>query len=224
MIYIISGKAEQWVGQQKKILGPGDMAFIPMGEIHGTWNVGDEMLVFLAILSPAKADEPGSSITARKSRGSPSAPLSLGGKDKPLTRFIPMTTRRSFFATAGAASLSGCELLRSKSGGDHIDAHVHVWTPEVEKYPLARGYAVSDMRPPSFTPEQLFAHCRPEGVRRIVLIQMSYYQYRQPLHAGCDEGSIRALSAAWPSWMNTRKIWRDDAHKLVKQGVRGFRI
>ena len=59
MIYIISGKAEQWVGQQKKILGPGDTAFIPMGEIHGTWNVGDEMLVFLAILSPAKADEPG---------------------------------------------------------------------------------------------------------------------------------------------------------------------
>ena len=59
MIYVISGTAEQWVGKEKKILGPGDMAFIPMGEIHGTWNVGDEMLVFLAILSPAKADEPG---------------------------------------------------------------------------------------------------------------------------------------------------------------------
>ena len=28
MIYIISGQAEQWVGQQKKILGPGDTAFI----------------------------------------------------------------------------------------------------------------------------------------------------------------------------------------------------
>lgn len=59
MIYIISGQAEQWVGRQMKILGPGDTAFVPMGEIHGTWNVGDEMLVFLAILSPAKADEPG---------------------------------------------------------------------------------------------------------------------------------------------------------------------
>lgn len=59
MIYILSGKAEQWVGKQKKILGPGDTAFIPMGEVHGTWNVGDEMLVFLAILSPAKVDEPG---------------------------------------------------------------------------------------------------------------------------------------------------------------------
>lgn len=59
MIYVVSGTAEQWVGTQKKILGPGDMAFIPMGEVHGTWNAGDQMLVFLAILSPAKADEPG---------------------------------------------------------------------------------------------------------------------------------------------------------------------
>ena len=58
-IYVISGKAEQWVGLEKKILGPGDMAFIPMGEVHGTWNAGDETLVFLAILSPAKAAEPG---------------------------------------------------------------------------------------------------------------------------------------------------------------------
>lgn len=58
LIYVLSGTAEQWVGEQKKILRPGDMAFIPMGEIHGTWNVGDDMLVFLAILSPAKADDP----------------------------------------------------------------------------------------------------------------------------------------------------------------------
>lgn len=59
LIYVISGRAEQWVGHEKRLLGPGDMAFIPMGEVHGTWNAGDEMLVFLAILSPAKADEPG---------------------------------------------------------------------------------------------------------------------------------------------------------------------
>lgn len=59
IIYIISGKAEQWVGHEKRILGPGDVAFIPMGEVHGTYNPFDEKLVFLAILSPAKADEPG---------------------------------------------------------------------------------------------------------------------------------------------------------------------
>lgn len=59
IVYIISGRAEQWVGQRKRILGPGEMAFIPVGEVHGTWNPFNERLVFLAILSPANAPEPG---------------------------------------------------------------------------------------------------------------------------------------------------------------------
>jgi quercetin dioxygenase-like cupin family protein len=59
VIYVLEGRAEQWVGAQKRILGPGEMAFIPMGEPHGTWNPFEEKLVFLAILSPANAAEPG---------------------------------------------------------------------------------------------------------------------------------------------------------------------
>ncbi len=59
LIYIISGKAEQWIGKDHKILGPGEMAFIPVGEVHGTYNPFDEKLVFLAILAPANAAEPG---------------------------------------------------------------------------------------------------------------------------------------------------------------------
>jgi quercetin dioxygenase-like cupin family protein len=59
IIYVVSGRAEQWVGAEKRILGPGDMAFIPKGEPHGTWNPFEEKLVFLAILSPSQADEPG---------------------------------------------------------------------------------------------------------------------------------------------------------------------
>ena len=59
LIYIISGRAEQWVGKNHRILGPGEMAFIPMGEIHGTYNPFNERLVFLAILSPSNAAEPG---------------------------------------------------------------------------------------------------------------------------------------------------------------------
>ena len=59
LIFIISGRAEQWVGSQHRILGPGEMAFIPMGEVHGTYNPFDEKLVFLAILSPSDAAEPG---------------------------------------------------------------------------------------------------------------------------------------------------------------------
>jgi len=59
LIYIISGRAEQWVGRGHRILGPGEMAFIPMGEPHGTYNPFRERLVFLAILSPSDAAEPG---------------------------------------------------------------------------------------------------------------------------------------------------------------------
>ena len=59
IIYILSGRAEQWVGRERRILGPGEMAFIPMGEPHGTYNPFPGKLVFLAILSPAKAAEPG---------------------------------------------------------------------------------------------------------------------------------------------------------------------
>jgi quercetin dioxygenase-like cupin family protein len=58
LIYVLSGKAEQWVGKEKRILNPGDTAFIPMGEVHGTYNPFNERLVFLAILSPSKADDP----------------------------------------------------------------------------------------------------------------------------------------------------------------------
>ncbi len=59
LIYIVSGTAEQWVGRERKILQAGDMAFIPMGEAHGTYNPFPEKLVFLAILSPSNAPEPG---------------------------------------------------------------------------------------------------------------------------------------------------------------------
>ena len=59
----------------------------------------------------------------------------------------------------------------------YIDAHSHVWTPDTAHYPLARGFTVADMQPRSFTAEELLAHCRPSGVGRVNLIQMSYYEF-----------------------------------------------
>jgi len=37
------------------------------------------------------------------------------------------------------------------------------------------------MKPPSFTPQELFKHSKPAGVTRINLIQMSYYKFENPL-------------------------------------------
>jgi predicted TIM-barrel fold metal-dependent hydrolase len=59
----------------------------------------------------------------------------------------------------------------------YIDAHSHIWTPDVAHYPLAEGFQVSDMKPASFTAEELLAICRPAGVGRVNLIQMSYYRF-----------------------------------------------
>ncbi len=93
------------------------------------------------------------------------------------------TSRRRFLITSGAIASSAVSAtafplpaMAADSAEGWIDAHVHVWTPDVDSYPLHKDFHVSDMKPSSFTPEELFRHTRPSGVDRIVLIQMSYYQ------------------------------------------------
>ena len=54
IIYVVYGRAEQWVGHEKRILRAGEIAHIPPGTIHATYNPHAEPLVFLAMLSPAK--------------------------------------------------------------------------------------------------------------------------------------------------------------------------
>lgn len=54
VIYVLYGRAEQWVGEECRILSAGEMAHIPAGVVHATYNPHQEPLVFLAILSPAK--------------------------------------------------------------------------------------------------------------------------------------------------------------------------
>jgi quercetin dioxygenase-like cupin family protein len=58
IIYVVSGTAEQWVDQECRTLLAGEIAHIPQDVVHGTYNAGDDTLVFLAILSPAKFEGP----------------------------------------------------------------------------------------------------------------------------------------------------------------------
>ncbi len=58
-----------------------------------------------------------------------------------------------------------------------IDAHVHVWSADTTRYPLAAGYQAANVKPVSFTPEELFKHSKPAGVGRINLIQISFYGF-----------------------------------------------
>jgi len=53
IIYVVAGTAEQWVDRERRTLRAGDTAHIPRDVVHGTYNAGEDTLVFLAILSPA---------------------------------------------------------------------------------------------------------------------------------------------------------------------------
>ncbi|MFN0008065.1 MAG: cupin domain-containing protein [Planctomycetota bacterium] len=58
VLYVVSGRAEQWVGREKRVLAAGELAFVPTNEVHGTYNVFDAPVVFLAVLSPAVFEGP----------------------------------------------------------------------------------------------------------------------------------------------------------------------
>jgi len=133
-------------------------------------------------------------------------------------------TRRTFLRSMLFTALAPAAHA-STSSPHHgtIDAHVHVWTPDTHHYPLAPGFTHKDMKPASFTPAELFAHCRPSGVKRIVLIQMSFYQFdnRYMLdaiarHPGVFRG-VGIVDETKPNVRNTMKA-------LAAQGVRGFRL
>ena len=104
-----------------------------------------------------------------------------------------------------------------------IDAHVHVWSPDTQKYPLAKGFQKSDMKPMSFTDQELFSHCRPAGVERIVLIQMSFYEYDHTYMCEVMQAHPGVFSGvALIDHSSDQLLERFD--ELVGQGMRGFRL
>ena len=54
VILCVAGSVEQWVDREKRILAPGDSAFIPAGVVHASFNVGQAEAKVVAILGPCK--------------------------------------------------------------------------------------------------------------------------------------------------------------------------
>ena len=145
---------------------------------------------------------------------------------------IPMTLSRRNFgrvalagaAMAGAASSPQCSLsAESEPLTDLIDAHVHLWTPDTTMYPLSPNFKKADMQPPSFTAEELFAHCRPAGVARIVLIQMSFYEYDHSYMLEAMKKHQGVFSGVALIDYQADDV-TDQMEALAAQGVRGFRL
>lgn len=53
ILYILKGRAEQWVEEEMQYLERGDSVYIAPDVVHATYNAGEEELEFLAVLSPA---------------------------------------------------------------------------------------------------------------------------------------------------------------------------
>ena len=105
----------------------------------------------------------------------------------------------------------------------YIDAHVHVWTPDIQTYPLSESYKVSDMAPASFIPEELFAQCKPLGVTRIVLIQMSFYGFDNRYMLDCmakHPGVFSGVAIVDEGQAGLKETMKS----LEEKGVRGFRL
>jgi quercetin dioxygenase-like cupin family protein len=52
VIFVVAGKVEQWIDRDKRVLSPGDCAFIPADVVHASFNVGDSDAKVVAILGP----------------------------------------------------------------------------------------------------------------------------------------------------------------------------
>jgi predicted TIM-barrel fold metal-dependent hydrolase len=89
-----------------------------------------------------------------------------------------LTRRRWLASVAGTGILSTVSPVPAWVA-DHpseiIDAHAHVWSSDLKKYPLAPGHSASDPWYPSFSIEELQALARPAGVTRFNLVQTPWY-------------------------------------------------
>ncbi len=130
----------------------------------------------------------------------------------------------SFWQCLGLRAMSQTKNTSGQAAANnYIDAHVHVWTDDFERYPLAAGFSKDQMRPPTFTPDELLALSKPLGVRRIVLIQMNVYGFDNSYMLDCMRQHPGVFSG----------IAQVDEHgagpacemkRLKGLGVRGIRI
>ena len=141
-------------------------------------------------------------------------------------------SRREFLQASAAGALAvslGSELTPTVANAadvasGYVDAHSHIWTTDLEKFPLANGQTRADLKPESFTAEELLALAGKSGVTRVVLIQ------HQPYH-GVDNSYITAAIAQHPGRFGavacideTAPHPEKEMDRLKAQGVRGFRI
>ena len=113
--------------------------------------------------------------------------------------------------------------MSEKKRKGYIDAHVHVWTNDLQKYPLTPEFTVQDMNPSAYFPDQILRDARPSGVDRIVLVQMSYYGYDNSFMLEAIKQSPKVFRGI--AIVDGKGDGPDvQMRSLAKLGIRGFRL
>jgi predicted TIM-barrel fold metal-dependent hydrolase len=106
----------------------------------------------------------------------------------------------------------------------HIDAHSHVWSDDVERWPLAGGQTRDDLKPLRFPPEELLQLAEAEKIGRVVLIQHSvYHRFDNAYLLDCYRrfpGRFALVGMIDDRGENPGALLRE----LFAGGVRGLRI
>ena len=138
-------------------------------------------------------------------------------------------TRREWLAGIAALSVQSLASARADRAtaqspiGNYIDAHVHVWTRDQSLYPRSGPDRAAQFSPASFTPEELFANAKPCGVKRVVLVQMSFFGFDNSYMLDAIAkykgtfGGVAVIDDAAPNVCS-------EMRRLARLGVRGFRI
>ena len=137
---------------------------------------------------------------------------------------MTLLNRRQFSQGVAATALTATTLNAAKPAAGWIDAHSHIWTRDIQKFPLAAGQTLDDLAPPSFTDDELWKLCSPLGVDRVVLIQHHIYH-------GWDNSYLVDAAKRFPDRYRVvgmvDDLSKDPAgqmKKLASQQVRGIRI
>ena len=101
-------------------------------------------------------------------------------------------SRRRWMSGLALAAAAGRRGRAAPSGPAVVDAHAHVWSPDLNKYPLAPGLTRENLWFPSFTVEELVERGNRAGVNRYNLIQMTCL-------AGLDHSYILDIIAGDPA-------------------------
>jgi predicted TIM-barrel fold metal-dependent hydrolase len=146
-----------------------------------------------------------------------------------MTSENPRLARRHILAGTAAASLAlatttAPQAAQPPKDQRWIDAHSHIWSREIDKFPLAEGTTLDDLAPPSFTARELLEVAHAHDVGRVVLIQHHKFH-------GWDNRYLIDAARRYPDTFrvvgmvdNFSPSPGEQMRRLLPQRVTGFRI